>query len=132
MDLLSAEVHKLYNDRWESFVSYLDPTLGNLWRVSKSLKNSPRNAIRPLHGSSGLVYGEEEKAEVFADSLFDTCQSVDTDLSDDYYVDIEVAVDKFLSSYPEHDPFPPFTVDETIQAISQLKNNSSQLPVLIP
>ena len=122
---IKKELGKYQNERWEAFVLNLDPNTGSLWKIVKAFKREPRNANRPLHGPLGLVYDDDGKAGLLADSLELACQPVDTDMSDEYHAGIEEAVDDYVNSSPNHDPLPPFTLDEVKQSISLLKSRSA-------
>ena len=123
--LIKSALKEHFNERWEEMVSNLEPDTGSLWRISKSLKRERRSVSHPLHGPHGLVYGDDEKAEVFADSLELTCHPVETDVDDDIIDEIEDSVELHLNSPQTCSPLKPVTLAELMEVIRSLKKKSA-------
>ncbi|KAJ8963908.1 hypothetical protein NQ317_006923 [Molorchus minor] len=66
--LVREELDSLRQERWNSYLSELDPADPGLWKTQKILRTA-RRPIPPIHGERGLVYTKQDKAEAFADSL---------------------------------------------------------------
>ncbi|KAJ8967936.1 hypothetical protein NQ317_000815 [Molorchus minor] len=66
--LVREEFDSLRQERWNSYISELDPVDPGLWKTQKILRTA-RRPIPPIHGERGLVYTKQDKAEAFADSL---------------------------------------------------------------
>ncbi|KAJ8980948.1 hypothetical protein NQ317_001211 [Molorchus minor] len=69
--------------RWNSYLSELDPVDPGLWKTQKILRTA-RRPIPPIHGERGLVYTKQDKAEAFADNLKMQCREnpIDEDLKE--------------------------------------------------
>ncbi|CAH1384097.1 unnamed protein product, partial [Tenebrio molitor] len=55
-------------DRWERKLKSLTAEDNSIWRMTKALRSS-KKPLPPIHGTRGLVFSDDEKAETFADSL---------------------------------------------------------------
>lgn len=124
LNSLNRKIKKLCREHkqqtWEDKIHSLCTTDCTLWKMAKTLKNTI-TTNRPIHGKTGLVYTETEKAEVFADSI-ETQFTVNTVPSDD---DFEVQVIQELEQWrtrntPEFNiPFASYT--EITDIIKHLK-----------
>ncbi|CAH1384691.1 unnamed protein product, partial [Tenebrio molitor] len=56
------------SDRWERKLKSLTAEDNSIWRMTKALRSS-KKPLPPIHGTRGLVFSDDEKAETFADSL---------------------------------------------------------------
>lgn len=65
---IKLEVQQYRNTQWAETLASLALNEKKLWALTKALRNT-RNINRPIHGPNGLVYDDEDKTEVFADSL---------------------------------------------------------------
>ncbi|KAJ8967934.1 hypothetical protein NQ317_000813 [Molorchus minor] len=81
--LVREELDSLRQERWNSYLSELDPADPGLWKTQKILRTA-RRPIPPIHGERGLVYTKQDKAEAFADSLEMQCREnpIDEDLEE--------------------------------------------------
>ncbi|KAJ8981033.1 hypothetical protein NQ317_018005 [Molorchus minor] len=66
--LVREELDSLRQERWNNYLSELDPADPALWKTQKILRTT-RRPFPPIHGERGLVYTKQDKAEAFADSL---------------------------------------------------------------
>lgn len=55
-------------DQWNQFLDTLDAQDGSIYKLNKKLLNKTP-AVHPLFGPNGLMYRDEEKAELFADTF---------------------------------------------------------------
>ena len=122
---IRAELLTHYNNKWEEHLKSLVPQDGSLWNMTKAFKRKNLKINKPLHGPQGLVYTDDDKAEVLADSLELNCSPIDDNLDQDTIDDTEDKVHGFLSSVEISNPLPPFTFDEIQQQISELKTKSA-------
>jgi hypothetical protein len=69
------------NDRWERKLESLSTEDNSIWRMAKALRPDWK-PIPLIHGTLGLDFSNDEKAEAFADSLELQCNAniVDADL----------------------------------------------------
>ncbi|KAJ8914744.1 hypothetical protein NQ315_017455 [Exocentrus adspersus] len=66
---VKAALNELTQESWAKHLESLDPQDNSLWKVQKALRLPARRKIPPIHGTRGVVYTNQEKAEAFADSL---------------------------------------------------------------
>jgi len=72
---VKSAIREYRNDCWEQMLQELDPQDRNFWRFINRFKNRKESAPpRPLHGRHGMVFTDEDKTEVLADSLENQCQ----------------------------------------------------------
>jgi hypothetical protein len=111
--------HHHRNDQWERKLESLTAKDNSIWRMAKALRPD-RKPIPPIHGTVGLDFSNDEKAEAFADSLELQCKPniVDADL--DHIELIERRVENILSG--QHDtPITPTSPEEVRGIIGSLK-----------
>ncbi|RZC40051.1 hypothetical protein BDFB_014597, partial [Asbolus verrucosus] len=76
------------NQQWENKLESLTTEDNSLWKMAKALRND-RKPLPPIHGTAGLVYTDEEKAEAFADSLELQCRTNEANADLDHVDEIE-------------------------------------------
>ncbi|ERL87501.1 hypothetical protein D910_04893, partial [Dendroctonus ponderosae] len=67
--LIKIQINSLKNEKWSEFLENIPTGDADAWKVSKALRGTTKTFFPPIHGESGLVYTDEEKAEAFADFL---------------------------------------------------------------
>ncbi|CAH1371525.1 unnamed protein product, partial [Tenebrio molitor] len=84
------------NDLWERKLESLTAEDNSIWRMAKALRSN-RKPLPSIHGTRGLVFSNEEKAEAFADSLELQCRPNMEDADLDHIEQIERQVRDILS-----------------------------------
>lgn len=115
------------NQQWDQKIESLNENDKPLWRMTKALR-ADRRPLPPIHGSRGLVFTDEEKADAFADSLELQCRAneVDVDGFDDVER-IENRVADLLEEVPEN-PISPTSPAEICEVIKGLKARKAPGP----
>lgn len=96
---------------------------GSFWKRAKVLKTGKNISIFPLHGSWGIVYSLEEKAEIFAESLETIYEGNPAGDSNDE-VEEEVRATAARIPLPVISPLRRVTVDEVKEIIVAKKNKA--------
>lgn len=72
MNRLTREIrttlNEARNENWQCRLETLSTEDKSIWQITRALRQKKIN-IPPIHGNTGLVFSEEEKAEAFADRL---------------------------------------------------------------
>ncbi|KAJ8915501.1 hypothetical protein NQ315_012382 [Exocentrus adspersus] len=71
---VKAALSELAQESWARHLESLDPQDNSLWKTQRALRLPARSKIPPIHGTRGVVYTNQEKAEAFADSLELQCR----------------------------------------------------------
>lgn len=98
----------------------------SVWRMSKIIRNK-RKPLPPIHGTRGLVFSDEEKAEAFADTLELQCRPTWRNVDVDRVENVEDRVASFLSS-PLADQISPSTPSEVSEILRHLKPKKAPGP----
>jgi reverse transcriptase-like protein/endonuclease/exonuclease/phosphatase family protein len=121
-------LRELYNARWEDKIRSLDVEDQSLWRMSKSLRNK-RPTPAPIHGTQGLVFTDEDKAEAFADTYERNARLVyDPDIDPDHEEAVENINRDLRRSQNLDLPIDPVTHREVRSIIKNLKPKSAPGP----
>jgi Reverse transcriptase (RNA-dependent DNA polymerase) len=128
---VKTAIRRHRNDAWKLCLESLETQDNSLWRMAKALKREV-TPNEPLHGPQGLVYQEDEKAEVFADSLEAQCSPVTDANTDLDNVDmIHRRLRRRLAVEPDSQ-LPPASPDEIKQILRRLKKKKAPGPDGIP
>jgi hypothetical protein len=92
---------------------------------------SNKKPLPPIHGTRGLVFSDDEKAEAFADSLELQCRPNIADADLDHIEVIENEIEEILSE-PNDTPITPTSPEEVREIIGSLKVNKAPGPDHIP
>lgn len=65
---IRRKLNKHYNNKWKAKLKLLNPEDNSLWQLSKSLKQTVHQ-VPPLQKENGIAHREQEKAEVFAETM---------------------------------------------------------------
>jgi hypothetical protein len=76
------------SDRWERKLKSLTAEDNSIWRMTKALRSN-KKPLPPIHGTRGLVFSDDEKAETFADSLELQCRPNIADADLDHIEEVE-------------------------------------------
>lgn len=118
---------ELENDRWGRKLESLQTTDNSLWRMSKALRGAKHN-LPPIHGSRGVTYDDEDKAEAFAESLELQCTpNYDENTDLDHLEDVERNVAHTINT-PNDDRLSPTNVEEVKQIIKDLAQRKAPGP----
>jgi hypothetical protein len=90
-----------------------------------------KKPLPPIHGTRGLVFSDDEKAEAFADSLELQCRPNIADADLDHIEVIENEIEEILSE-PNDTPITPTSPEEVREIIGSLKMNKAPGPDHIP
>ncbi|KAH0816677.1 hypothetical protein GEV33_006114 [Tenebrio molitor] len=88
-----------------------------------------RSPLPPIHGTRGLVFSDDEKAETFADSLELQCRPNIADADLDHIEEVEHDIQEILSE-PNDTPITPTSPEEVREIIGSLK--PATLPLSVP
>ncbi|KAH1029335.1 hypothetical protein HUJ05_002594 [Dendroctonus ponderosae] len=129
--LIKIQINSLKNEKWSEFLENIPTGDADAWKVSKALRGTTKTFFPPIHGESGLVYTDEEKAEAFADFLE---HQFSPNMSQTYDLDFEEEVENILQEIkhrqtpPNPRPYPPLTLPELKAQITALKTRKSPGP----
>ncbi|CAH1384334.1 unnamed protein product, partial [Tenebrio molitor] len=118
------------NDQWERKLESLTAEDNSIWRMAKALRSN-KKPLPPIHGTRGLVFSNEEKAEAFADSLELQCRPNIEDADVDHIERIEHQVEDILSRQIETSTTPTSPA-EVRKIIGSLKVKKAPGPDNIP
>jgi hypothetical protein len=90
------------NDRWERKLESLTTEDNSIWRMAKALRSN-KKPLPPNHGTRGLVFSNDVKAEAFADSLELQCRPNIADADLDHMEVFEHEIEEILSE-PNNTP----------------------------
>ncbi|KAH0816006.1 hypothetical protein GEV33_006785 [Tenebrio molitor] len=102
----------------------------SIWRMTNALRSN-KKPLPPIHGTRGLVFSDDEKAEAFADSLELQCRPNIADADLDHIEVIENEIEEILSE-PNDTPITPTSPEEVREIIGSLKVNKAPGPDHIP
>jgi retron-type reverse transcriptase len=118
------------NDQWERKLESLTAEDNSIWRMAKALRSN-KKPLPPIHGTRGLVFSNEEKAEAFADSLELQCRPNIEDADVDHIERIEHQVEDIQSRQIETSTTPTSPA-EVRKIIGFLKVKKAPGPDNIP
>jgi hypothetical protein len=118
------------SDRWERKLKSLTAEDNSIWRMTKALRSS-KKPLPPIHGTRGLVFSDDEKAETFADSLELQCRPNIADADLDHIEEVEHEIFEILSE-PNDTPITPTSPEEVREIIGSLKVKKAPGPDHIP
>jgi hypothetical protein len=131
-DEVKSAIREHRNDSWERMLQELDPQDRNFWRFINRFKNRKESALpRPLHGRHGMVFTDEDKAEVLADSLESQCQTVQQNTNDDLIHQVNREVRRTLAENPQT-RLRHTTPNEVQKILKELKMRKASGPDGIP
>lgn len=128
---VKAALSELAQERWARHLESLDPQDNSLWKVQKALRLPARRRIPPIHGSRGVVYTDQEKAEAFADSLELQCRLPQLPDEDEEFERAVRRAARRIDREPDSDIIQPATPDELRDIIRHLRNRKAPGPDLI-
>jgi hypothetical protein len=98
--------------------------------MAKALRSN-KKPLPPIHGTRGLVFSDDEKAEAFADSLELQCKPNIADADLDHIEVIEHEIEEILSE-PNDTSITPTSPEEVREIIGSLKVKKAPGPDHIP
>lgn len=69
---IEHELQEIKNERWQSTLEEIDDNDPTTYKLAKLFRRNKKN-YPPLHGSNGMVYTTQDKAEQLANSLENQC-----------------------------------------------------------
>jgi hypothetical protein len=98
--------------------------------MAKALRSN-KKPLPPIHGTRGLVFSDDEKAETCADSLELQCRPNIADADLDHFEVIENEIEEILSE-PNDTPITPTSPEEVHEIIESLMVKKAPGPDHIP
>lgn len=122
--LVRATVDSLKTSRWENFTRNLNDSR-DMWKLVKSLKN-PKNShrISCLHSPRGLIYEDQEKADLIAETFYEIQNSTKSlfDANTDQIVKASnIYINSVTSGIPAKSLTTPSEVKNIIKALKNKK-----------
>jgi hypothetical protein len=118
------------SDLWERKLKSLTAEDNSIWRMAKALRSN-KKPLPPIHGTRGLVFSDDEKAETFADSLELQCRPNIADADLDHIEVIENEIEEILLE-PNDTPITPTSPEEVREIIKSLMVKKAPGPDHIP
>lgn len=107
-------------ETWNNRLESLATEDKSLWRMTKILRHK-RTTMPPIHGTTGVVFTEKQKAEAFADNLETQCSPNYTHADLDHIEQINRGVRKALRDTEDSEIIRPTSPSEVRTIIKQLK-----------
>ena len=128
LNRLNREIKELCNDYrqtlWEEKVVSLCTSDQSVWRMSKSLRKTP-TVNRPIQGTNGMVFTDEDKAEAFADEMEGQFKNNSFPTNPQFENIVDSEVTDYLSNPNHNISNDPTDLEEISFIISKLKNRKA-------
>lgn len=116
------------SEQWDAKLESLEENSNSdLWRVAKAIRNK-NSPMPPIHGASGIVYTEAEKADVFAENLERQCSPNFDNADLDHIERVEADVRARLASADANRHLLPASPEEVKQLINRTRERKAPGP----
>jgi len=118
------DIYEYKQDRWKTKIDSLSTEDCSLWRMAKLLRN-PFQKTPPIHGTRGVKYTHQGKADAFAESLEGQFSPVYDNLDLDHASLVHREVSRYLNTTPNTDDINAASPAEVRKLLHNLKSKKA-------
>lgn len=127
-NLIGKKVKNMNNSNWEKKMTSLKTSDNSLWKFTKHLTKKHDYKMPHLHGPNGLVFSEQEKADLLAEN-FEKVHHQTEDFGDDETdSEVKLLYDKLVSEQVSAENIKFVSPSEVRKAIKSLKPKKAPGP----